>query len=98
MSNTANLTSVQYNFDTIHVDDDLFNEDQAMNELAKLHKNPHNDEERKELGDLSKNRASALSDALGVKVSSVANTKYVRLPELLINLEMARTDGSYKKS
>lgn len=25
------------------------------------------------------------------------NTKYVRLPDLLIDLEMARTDGSYKK-
>lgn len=27
LGNTANLTSVQYNFDTIHVDDNLFNED-----------------------------------------------------------------------
>ena len=26
------------------------------------------------------------------------NTRYVRLPDLLIDLEMARTDGSYKKS
>ena len=25
------------------------------------------------------------------------NTRYVRLPDLLIDLEMARTDGSYKK-
>lgn len=25
------------------------------------------------------------------------NTKYVRLPDLLIDLEMARTDGNYKK-
>ena len=25
------------------------------------------------------------------------NTKYVRLPDLLMDLEMARTDGSYKK-
>lgn len=26
------------------------------------------------------------------------NTRYVRLPDLLIDLEIARTDGSYKKS
>ena len=25
------------------------------------------------------------------------NTKYIRLPDLLIDLEMARTDGNYKK-
>lgn len=44
-----------------------------MKELAKLRKNPHSDEERKEQGDLSKNRASTLSDVLGVKVSSLAD-------------------------
>ena len=26
------------------------------------------------------------------------NTKYVRLPDLLIDLETERTDGNYKKS
>ena len=26
------------------------------------------------------------------------NTRYVRLPDLLIDLEMARSDGSYKKT
>ena len=25
------------------------------------------------------------------------NTKYIRLPDLLIDLEIARTDGNYKK-
>lgn len=36
--------------------------------------------------------------ALGMEVcKQYLNTRYVRLPDLLINLEMARSDGSYKK-
>lgn len=58
----------------IYVDnDDLYNADQAVKAFTKKHKNPLNEEEREELGRLLKNRVRAISDALGVEVSSVAD-------------------------
>lgn len=58
----------------IYVDnDDLYNADQAIKRFGREHKIPLSDEEQEELGDLLKARARAISDILGIKVSSVAD-------------------------
>lgn len=58
----------------VYVDnDDLYNADQAVKKFAREHKNLLSDEEHEELGGLLKARARAISDALGVEVSSVAD-------------------------
>lgn len=58
----------------IYVDsEDLYNADQAVRKFAKEHKPPLSEEEHGELVGLLKNRARAMSDALGVEVSALVD-------------------------
>lgn len=53
--------------------DDLYNTDQAVRDFCKSHGKKLTDDEHQELGKLLKERASAISDVLGAKVSSVCD-------------------------
>ncbi len=61
--------------DLFHVkpSDEVYEADQAVRRFLKSHKGKLNDSEHKELGNLLRNRAKALSEALGTKISSVAD-------------------------
>ena len=52
--------------------DNLYNADQAVEQFIKTHGSKINDDERKELGELLKARARAMSEVLGVEVHSIA--------------------------
>ena len=59
---------------TIYTDNsNLYDADQAVKSFIKDHGNNLNDEERNELGELLNERASAISEVLCFKVSSIAN-------------------------
>ena len=61
---------------TIYTDNsDLHDADKAVKDLVKVHKGNLSEEERDKLGDLLDRRAAAISDVLGVKVSSVVDHK-----------------------
>lgn len=61
---------------TIYTDNsDLGDADKAVKDFVKLHKGKLSEEERDTLGDLLDRRAAAISDVLGVKVSSVVDYK-----------------------
>ena len=54
---------------------DLYDADNAVKDFVKVHKGNLSEEERDTLGDLLDRRAAAMSDVLGVKVSSVTDHK-----------------------
>ena len=54
---------------------DLYDADKAVKDFVKVHKGNLSEEERDTLGDLLDRRAAAMSDVLGVKVSSVTDHK-----------------------
>ena len=61
---------------TIYTDNsDLHDADKAVKDFVKVHKGNLSEEERDTLGDLLDRRAAAISDVLGVKVSSVVDHK-----------------------
>ncbi|HEY9059179.1 MAG TPA: hypothetical protein VIO64_01565 [Pseudobacteroides sp.] len=61
---------------TIYTDNsDLYDADKAVKDFVKVHKGKLNEEDRNTLGDLLGRRAAAISDVLGVKVSSVGAHK-----------------------
>lgn len=61
---------------TIYTDNsDLHDADKAVKDFVKVHKGNLSEEERDKLGDLLDRRAAAISDVLGVKVSSVVDHK-----------------------
>lgn len=61
---------------TIYTDNsDLRDADKAVKDFVKLHKGKLSEEERDTLGDLLDRRAVAISDVLGVEVSSVVDYK-----------------------
>jgi len=61
---------------TIYTDNsDLYDADKAVENFVKAHKGNLSEEERDTLGDLLDRRAAAISDVLGVEVSSVVNHK-----------------------
>ena len=61
---------------TIYTDNsDLHDADEAVKDFVKVHKDKLSEEERDTLGDLLDRRAAAITDVLGVKVSSVVDHK-----------------------
>ena len=54
---------------------DLHDADKAVKDFVKVHKGNLSEEEKDTLGDLLDRRAAAISDVLGVKVSSVVDRK-----------------------
>lgn len=54
---------------------DLYDSDKAVKDFVKGHDKKLTDKEHNELGSLLEKRASAISDVLGVKVSSVVSTR-----------------------
>ena len=61
---------------TIYTDNsDLYDADKAVKDFVKVHKDNLCEEERDTLGDLLDRRAAAISDVLGVNVSSVVDHK-----------------------
>ena len=61
---------------TIYTDNsDLYDADKDVKDFVKVHKGKLTEEERDTLGDLLDRRAAAISDVLGVKVSSVVDHK-----------------------
>ena len=61
---------------TIYTDNsDLYDADKAVKNFVKVHKGKLSEENRDALGDLLDRRAAAISNVLGVKVSSVVDHK-----------------------
>lgn len=61
---------------TIYTDNsDLYDADKAVKDFVKVHKGKLSEENRDALGDLLDRRAAAISNVLGVKVSSVVDHK-----------------------
>ena len=54
---------------------DLYDADKAVKDFVKVHKGKLSEENRDALGDLLDRRAAAISNVLGVKVSSVVDHK-----------------------
>jgi len=64
------------NATTIYTDNsDLYDADQDVNNFVNVHKGKLSNEEKETLGELLDRRAEAISDVLGVKVSSVVDHK-----------------------
>ena len=60
---------------TVYTDNsNLYDADKAVKNYVKEHGKKLADDERDELGDLLEKRAAAMSDVLGVKISSVASS------------------------
>lgn len=53
--------------------DELYNADQAVRSFVKDHENDLNEDEHRELRHLLQDRAKALSNVLGIKISSIAD-------------------------
>lgn len=61
---------------TIYTDNsDLYDADKAVKDFVKVHKGKLSEENSDALGDLLDRRAAAISNVLGVKVSSVVDHK-----------------------
>ena len=61
---------------TVYTDNsNLYDADKAVKDYVKEHGKKLTNDERDELGDLLEKRAAAMSDVLGVKISSVVSSR-----------------------